>query len=175
MGRTTEKDKNIIGQLNAMGMDEESFRVVALLPLIQVAWADEAVQPKERELILKIAGENRMLEGDEARRVLEGWLSNPPTEEYLEKGRRLLVELAHRQRGVGAELPAETLDAVLNFCEDVAAAAGGLFGLAWKVDARERSAIKEIADALEVESSRVVGEIARGEAESNTWEGLEDL
>ena len=141
-------DEELIDALRHLGIDRRSHRVLALLPLVQVAWADGTVQRAEARLIRQVAEERHLLDGDGAR-VLETWLAEAPTEDYVARGRACLVELARRE---GTELSdvlaAGALDEVVALCERVARAAGGLFGVLWTVDARERAAIAEIARAL---------------------------
>ncbi len=144
-------DEELISELRSMGIDADSHRVVALLPLVQVAWADGRIQDAEHKLIFRVAEERGMLVGDGGR-ILESWLNNHPTDRYVARGRKLLVELAKRETGLGTSMSAQTLEDVLEFCERVARAAGGLFGVIWTVDSRERNAIREIAEALEVET-----------------------
>ncbi len=144
-------DKSLIAELRFLGIDKDSHRVVILLPLIQVAWADGTVQSAERALILDIAEKHRLL-GSDGGRILEGWLMNAPTHDYLERGRRCLIALAARAgHDLGDSLNERTLAEVLEMCERVAEASGGLFGLLWSVDEQERAAITEIAAALHVE------------------------
>jgi hypothetical protein len=142
-------NERLIGELQSMGIDNESYRVIALLPLVQVAWADGTVQSSERDLILQTASSRQLLAGDGAA-ILESWLTHPPSETYLARGQTLLVELACQPAGVGEAFSLQTLDDILELCEGVARAAGGLFGLAWTVDERERTALREIAAQLDV-------------------------
>lgn len=151
-------DDELIAELNELGIDRTSYRVAALLPLIQVAWADGEIQDKERSSILEIAEGNGMLRGAGGD-VVRGWLQERPTDQALARGRRVLVALVHRHRGIGEELSPDTLDAILGRCEDVARAAGGLFDVAFTVDARERAAIKEIAGAMSAESAKLLDEL----------------
>lgn len=149
-------DKALIGELNYLGIDEESYKVVALLPLVQVGWADGRIQAKERELILNTARTRGLLAGDGAR-ILEGWLHHPPTHEYQQRGRKVLVELATRQGDLGHGLTSSTLDEVLVLCMDVAKAAGGVFGVFGRVEPTEKQAIAEIAETLEIERDLAAG------------------
>jgi len=155
-------DDELIVELRSMGIDAESHKVVALLPLVQVAWADAVIQQAERKLIFKIAEDHGMLDGDGGR-ILDSWLNNPPTEQYVVRGRKVLVDLARRETSLGDSVTMKTLDDVLEFCERVAKAAGGLFGIVWTVDLRERTAIREIAEALDVEAD-----------DSTNWSALND-
>lgn len=141
-------DEMLIDALRELGVDRESYRVVALLPLVQVAWADGVVQNAERKLILSAADERELVVGDGAR-ILHTWLEEAPTRSYVERGHQVLVELARREgTELGRALNESTLEEVVGLCEQVARAAGGLFGVLWTVDDRERQAIAQIALAL---------------------------
>lgn len=146
-------DAELLTELHGLGIDAESHRVVCLLPLIQVAWADGTVQRAERTRIVAIAEGHGMLGGDGAR-ILAGWLSAAPTESYLERGRRALRELVHHEHPLGRDITAETLDTLVSYCEEVARASGGLFGMVWSVDERERRALVEIARELRLSARR---------------------
>ena len=47
-------DEQLIKTIHYMGIDRENYPIVALLPLVQVAWADGDVHDREKELILKV-------------------------------------------------------------------------------------------------------------------------
>lgn len=141
-------DQQLIDELRHLGIDRKSHRVVALLPLVQVAWADGTVQWAEARLIRTLSEQLEMVGGDGAR-ILEQWLLDAPTAEYVDRGRACLLELARREGAdLGGAVEVETLEQVVELCEQVARAAGGLFGVLWSVDERERAAITEIARAL---------------------------
>lgn len=140
-------DQELIRRLEYLGLDAASYRAIALLPLVEVAWADGTIQRAEKSLIVKIAEENYFDMGD-GPRILQGWLDERPSEEYFQKGRELLVALAKRERGIGSDLGAQTLVGLLELCEDVAKAAGGLFGVVFTVESQEKEAIRDISSAL---------------------------
>jgi uncharacterized tellurite resistance protein B-like protein len=155
------EDRELRERLAWMGIDEHTVGVVALLPLVQVAWADGAVQPQERGVILGIADERFSLDA-EARHLLESWLTHQPTAAYLETGRALMVELA--QRSAGPRLPPQTLGEAVDQARDVARAAGGLFGIG-TVAASEKAALEQIAELLHVDVER-----AQRASEANFFE-----
>lgn len=140
-------EQEILAAMAELGIEPEMWRLVLMLPLVQVAWADDAVQDAERARILAIAQHAGLVDG-QAARMLEGWLTIRPLPEDLALGRRILVALAHRQRGLGAEMDAGELDRVLALCLDVARSAGGLFGAMFSVSRAERAAIAEISAGL---------------------------
>ena len=115
-----------------------------------MAWADGEVQEQERETILQIAREKYQL-GDEGAVMLTNWLTHPPSDAYLERGRRLLVALAHEREGF--DLSPGQLGDVVAFCRQVAEAAGGFLGFR-TVSGEEADAIEAIARALSISGDR---------------------
>lgn len=136
-------------ELNFLGIDESTFSVLALLPLVQVAWADGTVQDQERELILQLADEHYSLTSD-ARDLLDSWLRHAPTDTYVSRGRRALVALAERDPTFNLE--AGSLSDVVEFAKAVANAAGGFMGFR-AVHADEAAVIELIATTLHAEGS----------------------
>lgn len=140
-------DDALIAALHSLGLNEENVHAVAMLPLLEVAWADGRIGEPERRLILEIARKRGVLD-TEAALLLESWLRYRPSDRYLAHGREVLVELASRGHGDVGFTP-QTITEVLRFCEQVAVAAGGLLGRALKtIDPAEKAALTEIAEAL---------------------------
>lgn len=136
-------DAELMSSLQALGLDSETYRAVALLPLIEVAWADGRVQRAEKRRILQIAKGYGMMPAP-------GWLDKfirrkPSTKTFLAARTALLALMARSGHG-GA--PVESLDQLLDLCLWVAKAAGGLFGLAFTVERSERECIEQIAASL---------------------------
>ena len=83
------------GWLKELRVPREAYRVVSLLPLVYVAWADGRIQKSERDVILHIARERGMLDhgGEDA---LSRWLSRSPSKQQLQADLAALNELARR-------------------------------------------------------------------------------
>lgn len=143
----SELDSQLNGLLQQLGLDEQTFRAVTLLPLVEVAWADGRIQANERNFIAEVALGNGLVEGPSYDKVME-WLQQRPSAEYFTLGRKLLVKLAFRRKGLGGDVPEHALDNVVDMCVVVAESAGGLFGMLWKVSSSERHAIQRITDHL---------------------------
>lgn len=137
-------DERVKVELDALGLREDTYRAILLLPLVEVAWADGEIQAEEREEILSYAEGNRLLAGD-AHRVVEDWLTDRPTEDYFERGRAALVKLAHYKDGFGRDIHPAHVDDVLDYCNVVADAAGGVFGMFFQTSDAEKVAIRKIA------------------------------
>ncbi len=146
-------DDQLREELGQLGLNERSFRALALLPLVEVAWADHQIQSEEKDKIIQIARGHKLLTRSGAE-VLKDWLTDRPSPETFARGRKLLVALAHHEGQVGSDMPPEALQTVLEFCAHVAEAAGGLFGVFWTISGAEKRALREIAQAIEEESAK---------------------
>lgn len=144
---TAELDVELLRTLKAFGLNEHNYKAICLLPLVQVAWADGKIQDAERAFIKDIAEGHELL-GRGGQKVVDQWLASEPDEAFYRDGRELLVKLAFRKRGLGAEIPKRAVDSVVDFCSLVAESAGGLFDLYWTVSAGEKKAIRLIAEHL---------------------------
>ena len=80
--------------LDHLGLDPQSSRVVALLPLIMVAWADGRVQLRERREIERLSEEIGLLPTPRARKVLRRWLSRRMDRAEQRIGLHVLQQLA---------------------------------------------------------------------------------
>jgi len=131
-------------ELQAMGLERHSAKLVAVLPLVEVAWADGTIQEGERAVILTAARQRFGLE-EEGLKVLESWLARRPSPEVADRGRRLLAVICE-QRGLSCR-------DVITLSREVALAAGGWFGFG-VIDAAEAKVIDEIARTLKIPAAR---------------------
>jgi hypothetical protein len=143
---------DVEGWLRELRVPREAYRVVSLLPLVYVAWADGKIQKSERDLILRIARERGMLEhgGEDA---LSRWLSEPPSKQQLQADLAVLNELARSDRKLQEEFGADEEQLLLAWCQDVADAAGGVLGLKSARTDAEKAALKTIVSALDMRSA----------------------
>ena len=139
-------DDELLANLTDLGIERSSYRALALLPLIQVAWADGRIQAAERRLIVEAMDRYQL--GADARNLVDSWMKDRPGETFFLKSRHTLLALARRERGLGRDITPETLTELVGLCQDVAKAAGGLFDRLWTVSEDEQHAIWDIAGAL---------------------------
>jgi tellurite resistance protein len=139
--------------LRELKVPREAYRVVSLLPLIYVAWADGRVQQSEHALIMRIAKERGLLDHG-GREALERWLSDKPTRQQLMSDLTALNELSHRDHRMAEEFGADEEQLLLAWCQDVADAAGGMLGLRSARTEAETAALKTIANALDMRNAR---------------------
>jgi len=143
---------DVEGWLKELRVPREAYRVVSLLPLVYVAWADGKIQKGERDLILRIARERGMLD-DGGEDALARWLSEPPSKQQLKANLAVLNELARSDRKLQEEFGADEEQLLLAWCQDVADAAGGLLGLKSARTDAEKAALKTIAGALDMSNA----------------------
>ena len=139
--------------LAELKIPREAYRVVTLLPLVYVAWADGKIQRAERDLILQIAAERGMLEGG-GRETLEKWLAVAPGPVELKKNLAILNELSRGRGGMADSFDSDSLQMLLAWCQDVADAAGGMLGLVPARREAELKALKSIAVALDIRNAK---------------------
>ena len=135
----------ILKDLEALGWSGDALKLMHLFPLVQVAWADGKVEPKERELILEAARAQGVVSGSAYDRLLDA-LNNRPSDERFTRAVRvaqaLLSALPEGQRAVGART-------LVSLAGEIAAATGGFFGFGTRVSPSEAATLARIAGELE--------------------------
>jgi cytochrome P450 len=156
----TKNAGQLLAQLN---IDRDSFRVVGLMPLVYVGWADGKLQRTERSRIRQIAAEKGWLAGN-GQAILDRWLSQPPSDEEVRAGLELIASLAHEERGLGTSVPESTLQDLLYLCREVAVAAGGHLGYPMAQSAIsevESTALAHVAEVFAIDSGRTWKQLVR--------------
>ncbi len=138
-------DDAMLDHFLALGIRAETALAVVLVPLALVAWADGAVEPREREAILRAAEGRGLKAGTPARELLESWLGRKPGKDVVDAWRRYV-------RTVGTDLSVDerhrVREEILGMARGVAEAAGGFLGLTSKVSAAERAVLEDLERAL---------------------------
>lgn len=138
-----------VAAFELLGLSRRNYRVLALLPLVYVAWADGAVHPAQRRLILRTGWRHGMLAFGGAV-VLGGWLLERPGTETFEAGFALLVELARQRHSIALDVDAETLLRIVGLCRDVARA-GRVLGRLRPYGDAESEAIQTVTERLTID------------------------
>jgi hypothetical protein len=139
--------------LEELKIPREAYRVIMLMPLVYVAWADGKIQSQERKLIMSIAEERGLLDHG-GRGCLERWLTHAPTVEQLKSHLAILSELARSHGNLGGDFDADSEQLMIAWCQDVADAAGGLLGLRSSRHDAEHAALKTIAAAVDIRNAK---------------------
>ena len=127
-----------------MGFTPETVRVLPLMPIVQLAWAEGGVSPEERKLLVSLARDRGIDEGSPADQLLADWMARAPSPEIFSNAMRLIRAMLD-----AAPPGADTItaDDIIRYCELIAEASGGIFGIG-KVSAEERATLAQIAAEL---------------------------
>jgi len=148
-----ERALKIDAWLAELKIPRENYRLVMMLPMVYVAWADGRIQAAERKLILQIAADRNLLEKG-GLETLEQWLSVAPSATRLQTDLAILNELCSSRSKAEDEFDADCSQLLIAYCQDVADAAGGMLGLKSARNESEQAALKLIATALDISTAR---------------------
>ena len=137
-------DEIVIEELLNLNISADTLTALQLIPLIEVAWADQDLDDQEREAIIGWArGEDRL--DRPIQQLLETWLQRPPPKKVLEAWKDYVL-------AVYSILPPAVRDSwkrqVIDSMNKVARASGGVWGLR-KASVEERTVIAEVEHEFE--------------------------
>ena len=142
-------DDEIAEKLGRLGFDAGTVPLLDIVPVIQIAWADGSLPARERAEIERILARPEMKEAAKlGSRMVAAWLTQQPSADLY----RLATE-ALRLRLARLEIDARKrlVSRIIDDCNAVAGASGGVFGLGAHSSA-ESARIRELAAALGVKS-----------------------
>lgn len=137
-------DPEMLSALEELGFTPQTIALLPLVPVLQVAWAESGVSTAERKAILELARARGIADGSVADHQLKSWLEQRPSAETFRRARRLIAAMVERPEEGHADI---TADDLLKYCEEIAHASGGLFGIG-SVSAEEQAAMQQIAAEL---------------------------
>jgi hypothetical protein len=135
--------------LQRLGIAYEDYRVLMLLPLVYVAWADGRMETVEVHRIVWLARQ-RFGIGDSGIRLLERWLAAPPSREYIQRGMMDLLSLARAPEVL--EISLADLQDLLLHAEAIARTTAAALDAPWAVGPAEEQALDDIARVLGIDN-----------------------
>ena len=118
-----DPDDPAIEELHASGLRPSTVALLELLPLVELAWADGCVSPRERQLVAAAAARRREVPGS-AHTQLAAWLTERPSERIFRASRNTLRRAMQDARAT-AERLRDTLETEITL---LMSSAGGLLG-----------------------------------------------
>ena len=135
----------VVDKLLELGVKAETVAALALVPLVEVAWADGELDRRERGAILDRARESGLAAGSVEHALLEAWLDRRPDP-------KLLTAWTHLVRGVseqlGREESARLKANLLDRARAVATASGGVLGMGSKISSAEAAMLAQLEGAF---------------------------
>jgi len=138
-------DEALLDRLVELNLNGELMAAFKLLPVIEVAWADGVVDEKEVRAVLSAAEQHGIRPGDKAYAMLETRLREGPSKPT----RKLWYHYAETlKKTLSPRELEEFRKDLLDICERVARASGGLLNLAFNISPNERRVMEIIERAL---------------------------
>jgi hypothetical protein len=141
----------VLDALVALDVAPDLVASLAVVPLVEVAWADGHVDPRERDAILTGAAGTGMGKGSVDYALLAEWLKHQPPAKLMKAWTHYVEGLCEKLGD--AERQALRHD-LLDRARAVAEAAGGFLGLISKVSAQEREVLAKLESAFTGHASR---------------------
>ena len=106
-------DPELLKDLEELGFAPDTLKLLPLVPVLHVAWAEGSVSPEERKLILDLARRRDIAEGSAADRQLQEWLAHKPPQHVFTRGGRIIMAMIAAgspevQRSVAGRSPEES-------------------------------------------------------------------
>jgi hypothetical protein len=133
-------NEEIINALVELEVEPETLVAFSLVPLVEVAWADGVIQPKERDAIIKAAIERGVADGSPTCTLLRNWLLTKPDPRLLEVWRGYVEAV---MGSLGKRSRAHLKSGTLGRARAIAEAAGGFLGVA-SISAAEKKMLEEL-------------------------------
>ena len=137
-------DPALLQDLKDLGFTPETVSLLPLVPLLRMAWAEGGITSAERDLLVRLARSRGIAEGTEADRQLSAWMARQPDAAVFAHAGRLIRAMLDSRSPETSDLSADDL---VDYCERIAAASGGIFGIG-RVSAEEKKLLASIAEDL---------------------------
>jgi len=134
--------------LEHLGIPPDDFRVLKLLPLIYVAWADGRMERVQKQRVHDFAMRNYEL-SPSGIAVLNKWMSERPTHEYIAEGLHDIYLLAAAQDDI--EVDFSELPGLISYAEMVARSTARALDDPSAVSDKGDAALEEIARELHID------------------------
>lgn len=132
----------VLEKLMEFGIRAETVAALSIVPLVEVAWADGALDAKERRAVVERAGFAR---DSTAGALLEAWLDRRPDPKLLIAWTHLVQAMSEQ---LGPDGAARLKTGLLERARAVAGATGGLFGVVSKISASEAAMLAKLEGAF---------------------------
>ena len=130
-------DLSLAERAQALGFDQHTAKVLDLLPVIHVAWADGEVQTEERQAILRLLEARNIAIDDPAHVLVSALLERHPGQVYLDETLSILHDLVASNK--------TRAEVLVDLCYAIAEAHGAQQD---PIDPRERETLFAVAEAL---------------------------
>jgi len=136
----------VLDRLLKLGIQAQTLAALSIVPLVEVAWADGALDAKERRTVLEHAAAAGITSGSPAYGLLEAWLEHRPSQQLLDAWRDLVRAIREQ---IGPAEAERLKTEVVQRARVVARASGGVLGLGSKVSSAEAAMLESLERPFE--------------------------
>ena len=136
----------VLDRLLKLGIQAQTLAALSIVPLVEVAWADGALDAKERRTVLEHAAAAGITSGSPAYGLLEAWLEHRPSQQLLDAWRDLVRAIREQ---IGPAEAERLKTEVVQRARVVARASGGVLGLGSKVSGAEAAILAHLERPFE--------------------------
>ncbi|HMO12554.1 MAG TPA: hypothetical protein PKD64_03110 [Pirellulaceae bacterium] len=138
-------DEQVLNDLLHNQITAETLTAISIVPLVAVGWADDTLEPKEIDAILRATHDIGIKEGTNTFELVRSWLKNKPDQELLDTWKKYVVALR-------SKLPESSFEQlksnVIGRARGVAQSAGGFLGLGSKISSVEKQVLEDLESAF---------------------------
>ena len=146
------QDPALLKELQDLGFTPETVVLLPVVPLLEMASAENEITPAERHLIVTFARSRGVAEHTAADAQLTEWMSSRPDEAVFRGAGRLIAAMLSSGGGQSSGLL--TTDDLVAYCEEIASASGGLLGTRLgSISPEEKALLTRIASDLKARRS----------------------
>ena len=135
----------VLEKLVKLEIHPETLASIAIIPLVEVAWADGKIDKKESDAILHGAENAGFVKDSIDYVLLERWLQHKPDKKLLEAWKHYIHGLCEK---LNSEEKESLETEIFSHACDVARASGGFLGIGSKISDSEQAVIDEMKKAF---------------------------
>jgi len=139
-------NEEILQKLVDLNIRPEIVATLALVPLVEVAWADGKVDEEEKTAVLEAAAESFVSKDSPDFDLLRQWMEHKPNQKLLEAWKHYIKGLCgqltqHQRNALKKDL--------IGHARQVAEATGGLLGFGNKISKAEQEMLNKLESAFD--------------------------
>lgn len=142
--------------LKHLKLDDSNYKVLKLLPLVYVAWADGRISKEQEEKLIELAHDHFQI-GKRGEELLRTWIEKRPSAEYIQEGLHEILLLAYAPDEWGFEV--DELQGLLMHAEEIARYSADALASPSAVGEKEKAALQKIAHELSVDDGETWAEL----------------
>lgn len=135
----------VLEKLVQLEIHPETLASIAIIPLVEIAWADGRIDKKESDAILYGAENAGFAKDSIDYSLLERWLTHKPEKKLLEAWIHFIQGLCEKMNSEEKRLLEEE---IFSHADQVAKASGGFLGLGSKISDSEQAVMDEMKKAF---------------------------